>query len=72
MRQYLDFDRPEAIEPREFRSRSPYPWANPEALLTPDGYRALLENMPDIALFERRFGKQRRGDRLMGKTIQRL
>ena len=29
MPQYLDIDRLEAIDPREFRSRSPYPWAEP-------------------------------------------
>lgn len=62
MPQYLDIDRLEAIDPGEFRSRSPYPWANPENLLTPGGYQALLENMPDVALFERKFGKQRRGE----------
>jgi hypothetical protein len=62
MPQYLGIDRLEAIDPREFRSRSPYPWANPENLLTPTGYRALLENMPDVSMFERKFGKERRAD----------
>ena len=60
--QYLDADRLDAIDTSEFRSTSPYPWANPEGLLTPRGYRALLDNMPDIAMFERKFGKQRRAD----------
>jgi hypothetical protein len=62
MQQYLDIDRLEAIDPGEFRSRSPYPWANPENLLTPSGYQALLENMPDVSMLERKFGKQRRGE----------
>jgi hypothetical protein len=62
MPQYLDVDRLDAIDTREFRSTSPYPWANPEGLLTPEGYRALRDNMPDVAMFERKFGKQRRGD----------
>jgi hypothetical protein len=62
MPQYLDADRLEAIETQAFRSTSPYPWANPEGLLTQKGYRALLENMPEISMFERKFGKQRRGE----------
>jgi hypothetical protein len=62
MPQYLDLDRLDAIDTREFRNTSPYPWANPEGLLTPEGYQALLANMPDVALFERKFGKQRRGE----------
>lgn len=60
--QYLDADRLDALDTRVFRSTSPYPWANPEGLLTPEGYRALLDNMPDISMFERKFGKQRRAD----------
>ena len=60
MPQYLDADRLEAIETMAFRSASPYPWANPEGLLTEEGYRALLDNMPDISMFERKFGKARR------------
>jgi hypothetical protein len=62
MPQYLDADRLDAIGTEEFRSASPYPWANPEGLLRPEGYRALLDNMPDISLFERKFGKARRGE----------
>ncbi len=60
--QYLDPDRLDAIETEAFRSTKPYPWANPEGLLTEEGYQALLDNMPDIAMFERKFGKQRRGE----------
>jgi hypothetical protein len=62
MPQYLDADRLNAIETETFRSTSPYPWANPEGLLTQEGYRALLDNMPDVSMFERKFGKQRRGE----------
>ena len=62
MPQYLDADRLEALETEAFRNTSPYPWANPEGLLTQEGYRALLKNMPDISMFERKFGKARRAD----------
>jgi hypothetical protein len=61
MPQYLDIDRLETIETKAFRNASPYPWANPEGLLIEEGYRALLANMPDISMFERKFGKARRG-----------
>jgi hypothetical protein len=60
--QYLDPDRLDAIETEAFRSTKPYPWANPEGLLTEEGYQALLDNMPDIAMFDRKFGKERRGE----------
>ena len=59
--QYLDIDRLESIDASDFRARSPYPWANPDNLLTEEGYRLLLENMPDVSQFTREFGKERRG-----------
>ena len=34
---YLDFDKFEAIDPAEFRSTSPFPWINPQGLLTDEG-----------------------------------
>ncbi len=60
MSRYLDIDRLQAIDPSEFRARSPYPWANPDNLLTAEGYRALLENMPDVSQLTQIFGKERR------------
>jgi hypothetical protein len=60
--QYLDTERLDAIGTEAFRNTSPYPWANPQGLLTEEGYQALLDNMPDVSLFERKFGKQRRGE----------
>jgi hypothetical protein len=60
--QYLDTERLDAIETEAFRNTSPYPWANPQGLLTEEGYQALLDNMPDVSLFERKFGKARRGE----------
>ena len=62
MSQYLDIDRLESIDASDFRARSPYPWANPDNLLTEEGYRSLLENMPDVSQFTREFGKERRGN----------
>jgi hypothetical protein len=60
MTQYIDFDALEAIDVQAFRNQRPYPWANPERLLTDAGYEALRLNMPEISLFEQKFGYKRR------------
>ena len=57
---FLDYDRLDAISPEAFQSAHPYPWVNPAGLLTEEGYRSLYENLPDVGLFERRFGQQRK------------
>ena len=57
--QYLDFDKLEAIDARAFRSTQPYPYINPQELLTEEGFEQLLSNMPDISLFEKKFGYER-------------
>ncbi len=54
--QYIDFDRFKAIDPAGFRATQPYPWINPQGLLTDAGYQRLLDNMPDVSLFEKKFG----------------
>lgn len=56
---YLDFDKLEAIDPVAFRSTSPYPWINPQSLLTDEGFEQLLDTMPELDLFEQKFGYER-------------
>jgi hypothetical protein len=56
---YLDFERLESLDGRAFRAAVPYPWMNPEGLLTEDGYRRLLATLPGPSVFEERFGIQR-------------
>ncbi len=56
---YLDFQRLAAIDPQKFQQEQPYPWINPEGLLTPEGHQQLLETLPDVSLFQRRFGVAR-------------
>jgi len=56
---FLDEERLRAIPSDDFRSRSPYPWLNPEGLLTPSGFARLVEILPDVALFEPVFGRKR-------------
>jgi hypothetical protein len=57
---YLDLERMNRIEAEAFRTRLPYPWLNPEGFLTGAGYLRLRETLPDVSLFERRFGEQRK------------
>lgn len=56
---YLDVERLSAIDPVAFRSQKPYPWINPEELLTEAGYHRLLETLPDVTLFTPLFGGKR-------------
>ena len=57
---YLDFERLESIDPRAFRARKPYPWANPAELIRPDLFEELIDSVPDVSRFERIFGKERK------------
>lgn len=56
---YLDYARLEALDAEVFRNRSPYPWCNPEGLLTESGYQQLLQTLPDVSLFTPMFGIER-------------
>jgi hypothetical protein len=56
---YLDFQRISAIDPRLFQQEKPYPWINPADLLTTEGHEQLLATLPDVSLFQRRFGVTR-------------
>lgn len=56
---YLDFQRLSAIDPRQFQQEQPYPWINPEGLLTTEGHEELVATLPDVSLFQQRFGVAR-------------
>jgi hypothetical protein len=56
---YLDASRLDAIETAAFQSQTPYPWINPQGLVTADGFCRLAETLPDVSQFERVFGKAR-------------
>lgn len=56
---YLDLSRLNAIDPAAFQAQQPYPWANPQGLLTPEGYRNLLAHLPPQEQFTPNFGRQR-------------
>ncbi len=56
---YLDYQQLDKQDGNDFRQRMPYPWSNPEGLIRDEGYCKLLDNLPDITLFEKRFGYSR-------------
>ena len=56
---YLDYDRLDAIDAQAFRTARPYPWINPQGLLTPECYHTLLEHLPTQEQFTPSFGKPR-------------
>jgi hypothetical protein len=58
--EYLDYEAFEAIDPARYQAQRPYPWANPENLLRPAAFECLRGSLPDVALFQRSFGKARK------------
>lgn len=58
--QFLDIERLNDLDARSFRAARPYPWVNPRGLLTEAGYRRLCDTLPDLSLFEERFGEARK------------
>ncbi len=57
---YLDLERLNAVDADAFQAQRPFPFVNPQGLLTDDGHRRLLETLPDVSLFERSFGVDRK------------
>ncbi|HTV81680.1 MAG TPA: 2OG-Fe(II) oxygenase [Acidobacteriaceae bacterium] len=49
----------EAVSAASFRARHPYPWSSLENSLTPEGYEALRQTMPDTAQADKQVGKKR-------------
>ena len=56
---YLDLNRLDTIDPAAFQAQQPYPWINPQGLLTPEGYHRLLAHLPAQEQFTPSFGRQR-------------
>lgn len=48
----LAFEKFETLDPAHFQNTEPYPWANPQGLLTDEAFRALVRDLPDISRFE--------------------
>lgn len=57
--EYLNRKCLESITPESFQTRRPYPWMNIEDSLTPEGYEALRQSLPDVAGFNKMVGVKR-------------
>ncbi len=57
---YLDQKCLDALDAAYFQARRPFPWVNPDALLTADAFQILHETLPDVSLFEQKFGAERK------------
>jgi len=56
---YINKDNLNALSAKEFQKAYPYPWINPQGFLTEEGFNTLQATLPDLELFEGRFGRQR-------------
>lgn len=57
--QFLNYDKIESFEQSLFTDRKPFPWFDFEQFLTPEGFEALYQNFPSLALFEQHNGIER-------------
>lgn len=57
---FLNLPVMENIDPPNFQSTQPFPWANPQGFIREDAYQELLNNMPALETFTPSFGKQRK------------
>ncbi len=55
----LDFERLEAIPATAFQTAEPYPWLNPEGLLTNEAFERLRTQMPPLEVMKQSFGRRR-------------
>ncbi|GAB4169190.1 MAG: hypothetical protein Kow0020_02800 [Wenzhouxiangellaceae bacterium] len=58
--QFLDTQRLDALDGERFRTTRPFPWVNPQGLLTDEGFAALIEHLPDVSVFKPVFGRVRK------------
>lgn len=57
--EYLNRAILQALSAEGFREQQPYPWTNLANTLTPEGYEALRQSMPDTSQAEKQVGKKR-------------
>jgi hypothetical protein len=57
---FLDVERLNAIDRADFEAQDPYPFVNPQGVLTPEGFGELYESLPDLEAFEQREGVERK------------
>lgn len=49
---YLNVEAIKSLDHKQFASAKPFPWANPQGLLTETGFENLRMNLPEISIFE--------------------
>lgn len=57
---YLTLEPLKSVSAEAFQKTKPYPWANPEGLFSGDGFAELCKTLPDVSLFEKSFGMERK------------
>lgn len=57
---YLDFDKLRSIAASDFQNASPFPWLNPQGVLTAEGFERLVATCPDVKKFDPSFGVSRK------------
>ncbi len=57
---YLNLARLNSLDGDAFQSQDPFPWINPEGVLTDSGHQRLVETLPDVSLFKESFGYRRK------------
>jgi len=57
--EYLNRACLDSIASEAFQGTQPYPWTNIEGVLTPEGFEALRETLPDVSLFNSMVGIKR-------------
>lgn len=56
---YIDYARLDAMSGKDFQATEPYPWANPAALLSQEGWEKLVASMPTTDKMTPHFGQAR-------------
>lgn len=56
---YLDYDKLDAIDAKDFQQTDPYPWINPAGLLNDAGHQRLLQTLPKVEQMVPTIGVQR-------------
>src|SRR5262249_37835723 len=57
---YINESMMHGLDAGAFQQQRPYPWLNPEGFLTAEGFARLAESLPELELFDKRFGEKRK------------
>jgi len=58
--EYIDFSKLASINTKSFRNANPFPWINPQGVLTAEAFELLVNDLPDISLFTESFNVERK------------